>query len=244
MFKIYALKLIDSDEYRYIGRTKERLSTRLSKHKINARLSKRKTHRCNWILKNIDNIEIVLIEGDIITYEESCEKEVHYISLFREKYNIVNSTNGGDGGCPGYKHTEESLRKISETHKGKKLSEETRKMISNRVITDETRRLLSIKSKENCKGEKNPMFGKNRPDTVELNKKRTGWKHKGETVKKMSESRSGDLNSNCKIKSENRKKIVDMYLSGEYNSTELAKMFNVSNTTILRIIKEDRNKIR
>lgn len=243
MFKIYALKLKESEEYRYIGRTKERLSTRLSKHKINAKLSKRKTHRCNWILKNIDNIEIVIIEDNIDTYEESCEKEIHYISVFREKYNIVNSTNGGDGGCPGYKHTEEALRKISETHKGKKLSEETRKKISKRVITEETRRLLSIKSKENCKGEKNPMFGKKRPDTTELNRKRTGWKQKDEVIKRMSESRKGDLNSNCKIKSENRKKIVDMYLSGEYNSTQLAKMYNVSNTTILRIIKEDRNKL-
>lgn len=43
--------------------------------------------------------------------------------------NLVNFTNGGEG-CIGYKHTEESLKKISKTHKGRKRSKETRKRIS------------------------------------------------------------------------------------------------------------------
>jgi hypothetical protein len=241
MFKIYALKLTYSDEYRYIGRTKEKLNIRLTKHKINARLSKNKTHRCNWILKNIDNIEIFLIEDNIKDYEESCEREIYYISLYRDIFNLTNSTNGGDGGCPGYKHTKEALEKISKTHKGKKISEETKQKMKGRLVSDETRKILSEKSKENTKGERNPMYGKKRPDTVELNKKRTGWKHSEEVKKRMSETRSGDNNVNCKIKSKEREEIYKLYESKKYNSRELSEIYNVSKTTILRIIKEFKN---
>lgn len=237
MFSIYALKIKGFDEYKYIGRTKEKLGVRLSKHKINARNSKKKTHRCNWILKNIENIEIVLIES-VETYEESCLREVYLISLYKEIFSLTNSTNGGDGGCPGYKHTEEALGKISKTHKGKKLSEETKNKMRGRFVTEETRQLLSLKSKENTKGEKNPMYGKKRHDTSELNKKRTGWKHKSDVTEKMKESRKGDKNANCKIKREHYEEIFELYKYKTYNSTELSKIYKVSKTTILRIIKE------
>jgi hypothetical protein len=237
MFKIYALKLVDSNEYRYIGRTKEKLNLRLSKHKTNAKLSKKKTHRCRWILKNIENIEIVLIET-VETFEESCEREVYYISYYREIFNLTNTTNGGDGGCPGYKHTKEALEKISKTHKGKKLSEETKQKISNRIISDETRKIISEKLKGVMKGEKNPMYGKKRPDTSELNRQRTGWKHSEKSIKLFSESRKGDKHVNCKIKSKEREEIYNLYKSKTYNITELSNIYSVCKGTITRIIRE------
>lgn len=59
------------------------------------------------------------------------EKEVYYISKYKTNnaefgYNL---TDGGDG-SQGFKHTEESKRKISEVQIGKKLSEEHKKKIS------------------------------------------------------------------------------------------------------------------
>lgn len=197
-YRIYALKLKDSNEIRYVGRTSESLEIRLSKHKLNAKVDKKKTHRHYWILKNYDNIEIIIIEDNIPTFEESCEKEIQYIREYREIYNLVNMTDGGDGGCPGYKHTEEAKKKISEANKGKKVSEKTKELLRNRVISEETKRKLSESSKKTTKGELNPMYGKKRPDTIELNKKRTGWKHKDEVRKKMSEDRQGENGSNYK----------------------------------------------
>ena len=44
IYKIYALKLKDSTEIKYVGRTSESLETRLSKHKTNAKFDKNKTH--------------------------------------------------------------------------------------------------------------------------------------------------------------------------------------------------------
>ena len=64
---------------------------------------------------------------------------------------------------------------------------------------------LSDRSKENTKGEKNPMYGRKRPDTAKLNKERTGWKHSEDVIKKMSEDRSGDKNANYKTGRYSRK---------------------------------------
>ena len=69
--------------------------------------------------------------------------------------------------------SEETRRKMSESHKGRHLSEEARKKLSEakkgRHLSEEHRRKIS----ESKKGEKNPMYGKHRSD---------------ETRRKMSES--------------------------------------------------------
>ena len=52
--------------------------------------------------------------------------EIQYIRQLKPKFNF---TDGGDGSC-GFKHSEESKRKIGKANKGKKRSEETRKKIS------------------------------------------------------------------------------------------------------------------
>lgn len=55
--------------------------------------------------------------------EELNQKEVYWIEQYNSFKKGYNSTIGGDVGCPGYKHTEEAKRKISENNKKRKLSE-------------------------------------------------------------------------------------------------------------------------
>ena len=236
IYKIYALKLKDSTEIKYVGRTSESLETRLSKHKTNAKFDKNKTHRHYWILKHYNDIEIVLIEDNIETFEDSCVREIFHITEHRKTYTLINSTNGGDGGCPGYKHTEESKKKIGDAHRGKKLSKEHINFLKNREFTEEHRSNLSDSLKLSMKGEGNPMYGKKRPDTAELNRQRKGWTHSEDTKNKMSESRSGDLHPGCKIKEINYPIIIDMYLNN-FSIKKISLHFNVSTTTISRILK-------
>jgi len=120
-YKIYGLKLIDCDQIKYIGMTKRNLQVRLNQH---FRDSKRFDHKnSRWVRKYKENIEIILIEDNIKNKSECCEKEKDYIKLFKSfGANLNNSTIGGDGGAgmTGRKHSDESKRKISESHKGKK----------------------------------------------------------------------------------------------------------------------------
>lgn len=71
----------------------------------------------NQLWKNIvakTNYEVEIL-FDNITLEEANNKEIEFISLYGKKENggiLANLTNGG-GGIIGYKHSEESKRKIS-----------------------------------------------------------------------------------------------------------------------------------
>ena len=96
-------------------------------------------------------------------------------------YVLANLVKGGTG-CTGLKHTDEAKRKVSEAHKGKKLSleqiEKIRITSTGRKHTEKTKEYLrSINL-----AEKNPMFG---------SKKRIGAKHSEETKKILSEKRMG-----------------------------------------------------
>ena len=99
MYKIY--KLIDpiSLEIRYIGRTKETLKRRLSKHVRDSKIQK--SHKSNWVqflLKNNLKPLIEIIEADIKNLEEANKLEMYYIKLYKEEgYNLTNSTDGEIG---------------------------------------------------------------------------------------------------------------------------------------------------
>lgn len=254
-YKIYGLKLKNSDEVKYIGRTSESLDVRLKKHKNNAKYTKIKNHRVCWILKYVDDIEIFIIEDNIETFEDSCHKEIYYISLYRQKCELINETNGGDGGCPGYKHTEEAKKKIGDRHRGKKISEEQREYMRNRTVTKETKKKLSDIMKVVMVGEGNPMYGRKRPDIIELNKQRTGYKMKEEVKKKMSECRTGEKNANYKtgkytkenklkhkrvykLTKEDVIKMRELWETGNYKIyREIGNLFGISETYVSAVIR-------
>ena len=144
MNKIYALKDPISSEIRYIGKTKNSLQKRLYEH-CTIRNLKPNNHKNNWIkylLKSEQRPIIVLIEEvEELNWQE---REIYWINFYKNKgSNLTNSTDGGEGGN-GTKKTKEHIenfinikrkngtlrrspecrKRISDSHKGKKLSSE------------------------------------------------------------------------------------------------------------------------
>lgn len=131
-------KLIDptSNEIRYVGLTFNDLKQRLKSHCS----EKSSSHKSNWIkrLKSIGLKPIIeSIEQDISSYDEVCNREIYWIDKLKsDGHPLTNMASGGN--------------------KNKKMSDETRKLMSesskNRNIktylSDETKKNLSEKSKK------------------------------------------------------------------------------------------------
>lgn len=140
-----------------------------------------------------DNFKHIIL-FDNLTKHEACLLEQCYIALY-DTTNIdkgYNITIGGEG-VSGYKHTEETKKKMSQALKGennpnygKPCSEQTKKKISKankgKRRTEEVRKKLS----ETHSGENNPNYGKH---------------HTEEAKRKMSENHAdvkGKNNPNAK----------------------------------------------
>jgi len=150
---IYALCDPNSEEIRYVGQTSDSLSGRLSQH-IWAAKRTNKTFAHKWInslLKQSLRPKIIVLESNAVWNES----EIRWIAKLRAKsYRLTNHSDGGDG-TVGYQHTEETKTKISQALKGNKNG------LGRQWTPDES-------FKEGCRernlGEKNPHFGKPRPE--------------------------------------------------------------------------------
>jgi hypothetical protein len=94
---IYTLSDPDTKEIRYIGKTIKPLKHRLASHIYTSK--KKNNHRCSWI-KSITNkgkkpiINII----DFCEWDKSQKLEEYWISQFKTwGFNLVNSTDGGEG---------------------------------------------------------------------------------------------------------------------------------------------------
>lgn len=145
----------------------------------------------------IKNFKKEILIFNIFEKEHADLLEKTFIASEREKvgtkncYNISDGGGGGNGGANKGKHlSEETKKKLSEINKGKSLSEETKRKIS-----------------ESQKGENNNFYGKHRSEET---KRKISESNKGkhyasdETRKKMSESRKGKC-----LSEETRRKISE-----------------------------------
>lgn len=104
---------------------------------------------------------------DIIEYvskEKAIEIEQYYMDLLNPQYNLLKVA----GSWLGYKHSEETKLKMSESRRGK-------------IMTYETK----LKMSESQRGEKNPMYGK-------ANKTFLGRTHNEQSRRKMRDSHLGE----------------------------------------------------
>lgn len=191
---------------RYVGITSMPVKKRFGKNGKGYSTSKyfyRAIQKYGW-----DNIQhIILYTG--LTREQASEKEKELIALYQSNKREFgyNCTLGGDGGMLGYSPTEETRRKQSIAHKGKKV-----------VHTAEQDKLQS----ERMKGKKLHLGYK----VSEESRKRMSEAHKGlpltqkqlENLKKIHERNRGKPRSE-----EVRKKISQSHMKVNERRRQLKK---------------------
>jgi hypothetical protein len=138
-YTIYKLTDPVTNDVRYIGLTFNTLKQRLDSHMS----EKSKSHKSNWIQKlKSQGLKPLIesVEENISSYDECCDREIHYIDYYKEiGCNLTNSATGGN--------------------KNKKMSVETRKLMSESrknssfklVLSDVTKKVLSEKAIERFK---------------------------------------------------------------------------------------------
>lgn len=132
-------KLIDpiSNQVRYIGLTFNDLKLRLKSHMSEPG----KSHKIFWINKlKKGGLKPIIesVEENISTYEEACQREIYYIEYFKSIG--CELTNMSSGGNKNKKMSEETRKKMSESQKKRyetfklELSEKTKELISRSMI--------------------------------------------------------------------------------------------------------------
>lgn len=176
---IYGLRLREGTEYRYVGYTSKTASIRLEGHKRQSqRADVKPTAASRWVAKHLDEIVTDVLEecpvGDL-AYMQS--REVHWIAEIRSRFRgrVLNGTDGGYGGTAGRPLTDDHREAISRglqasphLRRGPHSDEVRAKMSASHAgvpLTEQTRMTMSDGRR---KGENHPRFGATHtPEAIE-----------------------------------------------------------------------------
>lgn len=211
----------------YIGQTTDEKSRHLLFNSNKKKYAGQKINdaRKKYGPKNFEYAVLMRVTGD---NPEEVKKylnnlEIGFIRMYDSYNNGYNMCEGGDG-CYGCERTTEHRKKISDSLKGRKASEETRKRLSElrkghkgAVWTDEMKQKMS----EIKKGTPGPNKGKHLSEEQKQkiseskkgNKNMLGHKHSEESKKKMSESLKGRKawNKGIPLSEEQKKKLSEAH---------------------------------
>ena len=237
--KVYCL-LDENGIIRYVGKTQKTLLYRLSEHVKESR-SGTKTHKCNWVRsllakKMSPKIELLCeVDGN------GCKEETSWIALFRSVgVKLTNGTDGGEG-ISGHKHSEETRKKLRESHIGHFPSEETKKKMgiaaTGRRHSEETcRKMMGRKWSERTRLKMQQRVCSNETRR-KMSIAQTGRKHSEESKQRMQLAHTGR-----DIPEETRRKI-SATLKGREVSQEMRQ--RISKTLLGRKKSEvTRQRIR
>jgi hypothetical protein len=148
---VYQHRRKDNNKVFYVG---------IGKHEKRAFDKYRRSKLWKDFVKNHD-YTVEITHRDII-WEEACSIEKYLISFYGRRDlglgTLVNITDGGDAGI--LNHSKEAIQKMKLAKLGKRLSKEHKNKISEsgkgRVVSNATKILLSVKKL----GDQNPMYKK------------------------------------------------------------------------------------
>lgn len=145
---IYALRDSETNEIRYIGKSVKGIARPREHWRVRHKPKYNTMHVYRWLRKCI-NPPIVQILEVCQTKSELSIREQIWIAVYSATGRLTNMTKGGDG-TVGKRHSEETKQKLSLAKKGKpsplrgkKMSEEQKAKLKNKVVTDEARKACS-----------------------------------------------------------------------------------------------------
>lgn len=211
-FIYYLTSEIDNYIPRYIGYTTD-IDRRLDEHIKESKYNKSRSHKTNWINKLIKNktslIIMVLDQSD--TLSSILEKERYYVEKYAIKYNLTNSTNGGESS----KSFVYSVREqISKSLKEYYLNNDTWNKGLNYKFSKERNKKRRERMGDVISGENNHFYGK---------------KHSLETKKKLSDI-NRKYNYNYEI-------IFNLYIRKNLTGAEISKELDMPENRVNRIIR-------
>lgn len=181
MNSIYLItNLIDGKQY--VGVTCRTVEERFKEHLLEA-ADGSKSILHNAIRKyGPENFSVVTVE-DNIPDDSAEERERYYIKLYQTFYTSCkgyNMTEGG-GGVVGYKHSEDSKQKISQSLKGHVFpasrNAKIRSAMIGRDYKQEWKDALSKSRMGRFKGDENPFYGKHHNESTKSKISKANTKH-------------------------------------------------------------------
>ena len=209
----------------YIGQSTN-IDARWSHHKTDLRNNNHHNHHLQyaWNKYGEDNFEFNVIQECNI--DELDSKEMYYIKKYKTFTDGYNLDQGG-AGIRGYKHTEESKKKMSENSKGKFCGEDSPHW--GKPKSEETKKKISEarKGKGLSKGENNPMYGKT---------------HSREARKKISDANKGRCGENSPV----AKKVKCLNTGQVFvSATQAAEYFGFKRyESVARVCRGERKSVK
>ncbi len=151
------------------------------------------------------------------------------------KIGLIVGRKGKDNPLYGTHPTEETRKKLSKASKGRYKGENH--PMYGKHHTEESKKKIS----EKVKGENHPLYGKHHSEKTKKilsnimsgeNHPRFGTKHTIETIRKMSECKMGENNCVSKLTDKEIFQIKEYLNEGVLSQSKIAKIFNVTQTTI------------
>jgi hypothetical protein len=263
-FELYGLYCPNTDILKYIGITKNGLNRRLNNH------LKSPTNQfiASWFndLKLENKKPIIKQIKECHSYDELLESEITEIAKYRKLgFDLYNLADGGNiNPMLGKTHSEETRKKISLIHKGRKMTEEQklkRKELLKQLWSDpEWSKKVRKKMGYNTKGEKNPNWRGGKRNIIckcgnkksnyslnchkcrDINGEKNGFygkRHSQETKDILRKKNMNFGNENPNFKYDIKKEeLYDLYIIKNKTIKEISHLFNCAINTINKKLRQ------